>query len=120
MFVGTWSDDGTGFVNDRDPELFMRGRMGPVKVEIGPSQSLFSVEVEDIRSMLDRVNGLRSTLLEHNETHADDMFYEFLSSMTDHTFVFNGRDFAERRGGTSDQDNTYGPGSPRWEPYSDR
>lgn len=90
MYLGNWN--GSGFANDHEPVLFFRGQMGSPKVELGSRKSLVSIEVEDVRGMLERTNGMRSTLLDHNEHEPGDLFYELLPSMMDHTFVFNGEE----------------------------
>lgn len=94
LYVGNW--DGVALV--RDPELLVRGKMGPPEVSLGEPDSSIGITVEDVRASLDRVNGLRATLLDHQAEHAGDTFYAWLPEMMDHRFVFNGQNFGIRGG----------------------
>ncbi len=87
LYLGNW--DGSALV--RDPDLLLRGRMGPPEILIGGSKSSISLVVEDIRGALDRVNGKRATMLDHQVEAPGDTFYSWLPTMMDHRFVFNGR-----------------------------
>lgn len=88
LYLGVWDGDAL----TRDPELILRGRMGPPEAMVGPNGAV-SVTVEDIRASLDRVNGLRATILEHQREAPGDDFYKWLPQMLDHRFVFNGGQF---------------------------
>lgn len=89
LWLGNW--DSAALV--RDPDLLIRGRMGAPEASIGGKASGISVIVEDIRGMLDRVNGLRSTILDHQREAPADTFYKYLPRMLDHRFIFNGGKF---------------------------
>ena len=85
LFIGNW--DGSGLV--RNPGLMIRGRMGPVEARLGASGAGLSLPIEDIRATLDRVNGLRSIMADHQLESAGDTFYEWLPKMLDFTYTFN-------------------------------
>lgn len=85
LFVGNWS--GTGLV--RDPGLMIRGRMGPVEARIGSKNAGLALPIEDVRATLDRVNGLRAIMADHQISSSGDTFYEWLPKMLDFSYVFN-------------------------------
>lgn len=73
------------------PDLILRGTMGPPEVALSAKGSI-SVMVEDIRSKLGRINGLRATTQDHqSDVGTQDSFYALLPQMQDYKFVFNGR-----------------------------
>lgn len=88
LYAGSWDPDNASLYSD--PGLLIRGRMGPPEIVVGGPNSGVSVVVEDIRALLDRVNGLRATMADHQLESAGDTFYEWLPKMLDHRFVFNG------------------------------
>lgn len=87
LYVGAW--DSTGQVVTTTPNLILRGRMGPPEIYVG-EQNQMSVVVEDIRALMGRVNGLRSTILDHQREAPGDSFFMWLPKMVDFKFVFNG------------------------------
>jgi hypothetical protein len=93
VFIGNW--DGAALT--REPYLLMRGRMGAPEARIGGQDSSIGITIEDVRGMMDRVNGLRATILDHQAESAGDTFYEWLPKMMDHRFTFNG----QRLGGSN-------------------
>lgn len=89
IYLGVW--DGESL--KRDPTMLIRGRMGPPEVTISKEGNLVSVQVEDLRGLLDRSNGRRSTILDHQAESPGDTFYGMLPAMMDHKFTFNGGSF---------------------------
>jgi hypothetical protein len=89
IYLGSWRDDDEGLV--ADPSLIIAGSMGATEVLLG-QQSGVSVMVEDVRASLDKINGRRSTMEDHQVDFPGDRFYEFLSQMMDHRYVFNGEE----------------------------
>jgi hypothetical protein len=88
LYIGSWDE-----VNERlyaDPELIIRGTMGPPEVVLGKGYGA-SITVEDVRGGLASINGKRSTLEDHQEDFPGDLFFEFLPQMIDHKFLFNGQ-----------------------------
>lgn len=84
-----WTGWENGALSPSTPNLLLRGRMGPPEIYVGEKNEI-SVNVEDVRAMMGRINGLRSTLLEHQAEVGSDTFYEMLAKMLDYKFVFNG------------------------------
>lgn len=72
------------------PELMIRGLMGAPEAVVGGDDGAVSIVVEDVRSLLNRSNGLRATTHDHQQEAPNDMFYQWLPKMTDHKFIFNG------------------------------
>lgn len=100
LYLGTW--DGVGLT--MDPQLEIRGRMGPPEIQMGVSGQRISIVVEDIRAALNRVNGLRASSVDHQVEAIGDTFYSLLPKMLDHKFIFNGQPM----GGTAVAPNTQG------------
>lgn len=88
LYVAGWD----GAALSSEPTLLIRGRMGPPEIYVGETNKI-SVVIEDVRAMMDRVNGLRSTMLEHQQEAPGDTFYRLLPKMVDHRFIFNGGTF---------------------------
>lgn len=89
LYMGSWDEQ-----NERlyaDPELIIRGTMGPPEVALG-KRSGASIVVEDIRGALASINGRRSSLEDHQEDFPGDLFFEFLPQMLDHRFMWMGRE----------------------------
>lgn len=88
LYVGGWDSSSL----TATPSLLLRGRMGPPEVIVGGASQM-SVMIEDIRAMMDRINGLRSTILEHQVEAPGDGFFRWMTKMVDHHFIFNGGRF---------------------------
>lgn len=89
LYLGSWDEANARLY--ADPELIIRGSMGPPEVVLGQGAGA-SIVVEDVRGALASINGLRSSLEDHQEEFPGDLFFEFLAKMIDHTFLFNGRE----------------------------
>ena len=106
LYLGSWDEANARLY--ADPELIIRGTMGPPEVMLGKNSGA-SIVVEDIRGALPSVNGRRSSLEDHQEEFPGDLFFEFLPQMIDHKFVFNGRPQGGRQSGDRDPPRD-GPG----------
>lgn len=93
------------------PELMTRGLMGAPEAVIGDERGSITVTVEDVKSLLNRSNGLRCSLHDHQAQVPGDKFYEWLPRMLDHKFIFNGVVQGSRRtpGNTWTYDNNWTP-----------
>lgn len=113
LYMGSWDEANEGLY--ADPELIIRGTMGPPEVALG-KRSGASIVVEDVRGALASVNGRRSSLEDHQEDFPGDLFFEFLPQMIDHKFIFNGKEqggIGGRPGDGAPPPGDDGPGRPR-------